>query len=83
MKVQVRYFASIRESLGLASEEVDTTAADVAGLLLELRSRGGAYAEVLAEGRPVRVAVNQVMGSPATALQAAAEIGFFPPVTGG
>jgi len=83
MNVQVRYFASIREALGLASEEVQTTAADVAGLLTELRSRGAAYAEVLAEGRPVRVAVNQVMGTPSTPLPADAEIGFFPPVTGG
>jgi molybdopterin synthase sulfur carrier subunit len=83
MMIRVRYFASIRESLGLAGEEVDTTAADVAGLLRELCSRGGAYAEVLAEGRPVRVAVNQVMGTPASPLQAAAEVGFFPPVTGG
>lgn len=83
MNVQVRYFASVREALGLASEEVQTSAADVAGLLVQLRSRGAAYAEVLAEGRPVRVAVNQVMGSAATPLQAGAEIGFFPPVTGG
>lgn len=83
MKVHVRYFASIRESLGLASEEVETTAADVAGLLLELRLRGEAYAEVLAQGRPVRVAVNQVMASPATPLLPEAEVGFFPPVTGG
>lgn len=83
MTIRVRYFASIRESLGLASEEIDTTAADVSGLLRELRTRGGAYAEVLAEGRPVRVAVNQVMATPATLLQASAEVGFFPPVTGG
>lgn len=83
MKVHVRYFASIRESLGLASEEVETTAADVAGLLSELRLRGAAYAEVLAQGRPVRVAVNQVMASPATPLLPAAEVGLFPPVTGG
>ena len=83
MNVQVRYFASVREALGLAQEEVQTTAVDVAGLLTELRARGGTYAEVLAEGRPVRVAVNQVMGSSSTPLQAGAEIGFFPPVTGG
>ena len=83
MNVQVRYFASVREALGLAHEEVQTGAADVAGLLSELRARGGAYAEVLAEGRPVRVAVNQVMGSSSTPLPAGAEIGFFPPVTGG
>ena len=83
MNIQVRYFASIREALGQASETVESTARDVAGLLTELRARGGVYAEVLADGRPVRVAVNQVMGSPLTPLQAGAEVGFFPPVTGG
>ena len=83
MNLHVRYFASIREALGLASEAIETSATDVAGLLTELRARGGAYAEALAEGRPVRVAVNQVMGSPSTPVAAGAEVGFFPPVTGG
>jgi molybdopterin synthase sulfur carrier subunit len=83
MNIQVRYFASIREALGLASETVESTASDVAGLLTELRARGGVYADVLAEGRPVRVAVNQVMATPSTPLPAGAEVGFFPPVTGG
>ena len=48
-----------------------------------LLARGGAYAEVLARGRAVRVAVNQVMGREDTALQDGAEVAFFPPVTGG
>ena len=83
MKIQLRYFASIREDLGLASEDLDTQAANVAALLTELRERGGAYAQALAEGRPVRVAVNQIMANEGTALQAGCEVGFFPPVTGG
>ena len=83
MKIQVRYFASIRETIGQGSEEVQTSAADVAGLLAELRLRGEAYAEALAEGRPVRVAVNQVMAETSTRLQSGAEVGLFPPVTGG
>ena len=83
MNLQMRYFASVREALGLSHEVVQTSASDVAGLLTDLRARGGAYAEVLAEGRPVRVAVNQVMGSSATPLHDGAEVGFFPPVTGG
>lgn len=83
MNLQVRYFASIREALGLSSEAVESHACDVAGLLNELRARAGAYAQVLAEGRPVRVAVNQVMATPSTPLAAGDEVGFFPPVTGG
>ena len=83
MKIQLRYFASIREDLGLAAEAWETQTTDVAGLLAELRARGGAYAQALAEGRPVRVAVNQVMARPNTPLTEAAEVGLFPPVTGG
>ena len=83
MKLNLRYFASIREALGVDAEVVDATGADVAALLAQLRARGGAYAEVLAEGRPVRAAVNQVMAGPDTALSEGAEVGLFPPVTGG
>ena len=83
MKIQLRYFASIREDLGLASEDLDTQAANVAALLTELRERGGAYAQALAESRPVRVAVNQVMARGDGALSEGAEVGLFPPVTGG
>ncbi len=83
MKIQVRYFASLRDSIGLASDMVDTDSQDVAGLRAQLIARGGAYAECLSNQRPVRVAVNQVMASDATPLAANAEVAFFPPVTGG
>jgi len=83
MKIQLRYFASIREDLNLASEDMDTSAVSVAALLSELRARGGAYAQALAEGRPVRVAINQVMARADTPLADGAEVGLFPPVTGG
>jgi molybdopterin synthase sulfur carrier subunit len=83
MKIQLRYFASIREDLGLAAEACDTQAVDAAALLAELRARGGAYAQVLAQGRPVRVAINQTMARGDTPLVEGAEVGLFPPVTGG
>lgn len=83
MKVQVRYFASIREALGTDAEVFDTAAADAGGLLAHLRSRSAVHAQVLAEGRPVRMAVNQVMARADTPLSEGVEVGFFPPVTGG
>lgn len=83
MKVNVRYFASIRETVGQAAETVDTPAPTLAALRDELIGRGGAYAEGLARGKAVRVALNQVMADEATAMTEGAEIGFFPPVTGG
>jgi molybdopterin synthase sulfur carrier subunit len=83
MKLQIRYFASIREGLGLGQETLQTEAATVGALRDELLARGGAYAELLARGRAVRVAVDQQMQDEAAALHEGAEVAFFPPVTGG
>lgn len=83
MKVQLRYFASIREALGTGSESLDTQAGTLAALRVELVARGGAYAEALAPGKSVRVALNQTMSAETAALSEGAEVGFFPPVTGG
>lgn len=83
MKVSVKYFASIREAVGSAAEAVETGALTLGELRDELIARGGVYAECLARGRAVRMAVDQVMGSDATALRDGAEVAFFPPVTGG
>ncbi|MDM0013754.1 MoaD/ThiS family protein [Variovorax sp. J22P168] len=83
MKVQIRYFASVREALGKAGETVDTTAPDLAALRDELIARGGPHATVLARGRAVRVAFDQVMSDEGTALREGCEVAFFPPVTGG
>jgi sulfur-carrier protein len=83
MKVTVKYFASIRESLGHGSETVETSAASLAALRDELVARGGAYAQNLARGKAVRVALNQIMIEESTALIDGGEVAFFPPVTGG
>lgn len=83
MKINVKYFASIREAIGLSGESVDTTAPTLAGLRDQLIALGGGHAESLARGRAVRMALNQVMGDESTTLLDGAEVAFFPPVTGG
>ena len=83
MKLTVKYFASIREALGHGSETVDTSAASLAALRDELVARGGGYAQSLARGKAVRVALNQVMSNESAALSDGCEVAFFPPVTGG
>ena len=83
MKVTVKYFASIREAIGVGSEERDTSAATLGALRDELIALGGAYAECLASGKSVRLAFNQVMSEETTVLSDRAEVAFFPPVTGG
>ena len=99
MKVMLRYFATVRETIGTGSEPVDTQAITVGALRDELLARGGAYAEALARGdarangaddaaalardKAVRLALNQNMADESAALTEGAEVGFFPPVTGG
>jgi molybdopterin synthase sulfur carrier subunit len=83
MRVNVKYFASIRESLGTGSEQLQTGAATLGALRDELIARGGAHAQSLARGRAVRVALDQVMSAEDAALTENCEVAFFPPVTGG
>jgi len=83
MKVQVRYFAALRESLG-AAETVELPAGSTLGTLRDaLLARGGRHAEVLARGRAVRCALDQAMSDETATLRDGAEVAFFPPVTGG
>ena len=83
MKITVRYFASVREAVGQEVEQVDTSAASLAALRDELIARGPVYAEALARGRSVRMALNQVMADESATLAHGSEVAFFPPVTGG
>ncbi len=83
MNVTVKYFASIRETIGASSETVATSAATLAALRDQLIAQGGAHAESLARGRAVRMALNQVMSDESATLLDGAEVAFFPPVTGG
>jgi molybdopterin synthase sulfur carrier subunit len=85
MKLQLRFFASLREGLGL-SEEVISVPAEVktiSDLRAYLVARGNPWSEVLAEGKVIRCALNQEMVKETTLLQDGAEVAFFPPVTGG
>jgi molybdopterin synthase sulfur carrier subunit len=83
MKVRVRYFASIREALGAADSVEVAPGATVAAVRDALIARGAAHAQVLARGRAVRAALDQVMCDEQAALHDGAEVAFFPPVTGG
>ena len=83
MKIQVRYFASLREALG-ASEAVEMPAGSSVGALRDvLLALGGRHAELLARGRAVRSALNQALCDESAPLCDGAEVAFFPPVTGG
>ena len=85
MKVKVLYFAGLREQLGRPGEELDVSPAvtTVAGLRTLLTARGGAWQTALAQGKALRVAVNQEVAQPTTPVKPGDEVAFFPPVTGG
>lgn len=83
MKISIKYFASIREGLGVASEVYDSSSQTVSDLRDALISRGGAYAVYLARGKAVRIALDQVMSEETAQLKEGCEVAFFPPVTGG
>ena len=82
-QITVRYFASIREAMGTGSESLQTAAATVGALRAELMGKSEAAAQALAEGRAVRMALNQDMCDGAAVLKNGDEVAFFPPVTGG
>jgi molybdopterin synthase sulfur carrier subunit len=85
MKIELRYFASVREALNRAEETVDLPdgIATVGDVRAWLRVRGGIWAETLAEGRALRMACNHVMTGAGTRITDGCEVAFFPPVTGG
>jgi len=83
MKVNIKYFASIREALGQSSETRDTHAKTVAALRDELLALSPVHAQALSRDKPVRIALDQTLCDESALLQEGCELAFFPPVTGG
>jgi molybdopterin synthase sulfur carrier subunit len=82
--IQLRYFASLRERLGIGDEtvslpdDVDT----VAGLQRWLQNRGEPWSGAFADEH-LLIAVNHEVAERADDVRDGDEIAWFPPVTGG
>jgi molybdopterin synthase sulfur carrier subunit len=85
MKLELRFFASLREALGVSQESITIPGSvkTISDLRTHLIERGSPWSEVLADGKVLRCALNQYMVDANTPLQDGAEVAFFPPVTGG
>jgi molybdopterin synthase sulfur carrier subunit len=85
MDINLRFFASVREAVNVSQEAASMPpgVTTVGAVRAHLAARGGAWAGALAPERPLRMAYNQVMCSPDTAITQGCEVAFFPPVTGG
>ncbi|MBC3874800.1 molybdopterin converting factor subunit 1 [Undibacterium flavidum] len=85
MKIQLKFFASVREKLGSSGEllELDGSVKTAQQVRQLLMTRGDMWAEVLAPSRALRMAYNQQMVNGEVQLQDGGELAFFPPVTGG
>ncbi len=83
--IDILYFARLRESLGLAREQLDVSEDihSIADLLAHLRIRGEPWSTTLGEGESVLAAVNQELARLDTRIKDGDEIALFPPVTGG
>ena len=83
--IDILYFARLRESLGVAREQLDVSQDidSIADLLTHLRARGEPWSRTLGEGESVLTAVNQEIARPDTRIKDGDEIAIFPPVTGG
>ncbi|MES2624180.1 MAG: molybdopterin converting factor subunit 1 [Pseudomonadota bacterium] len=83
--IDVHYFASVRESLGLAQEQIPANAEinTVLMLMNALVARHGERWDAVLRQSKVLMAVNKTVARTDTVIKDGDEVAFFPPVTGG
>jgi molybdopterin synthase sulfur carrier subunit len=79
IRLKLLYFASLRDAAGVAAEEIDTDAHDLAAVYDGLRARHGF---ALPRER-LRVAVDGAFAAWSDVPRTGSEVAFIPPVSGG
>ncbi|ARC36999.1 molybdopterin converting factor subunit 1 [Paracoccus yeei] len=83
MRLDVLYFAWLRERIGQPRETVETEAATVRALVAQLAAMDDWHAAALSDLSAVRVALDQELADLDAPLAGVREVAFFPPMTGG
>ena len=85
MRINLVYFASTRDAIGLDAERRDfpQDRLTVAEVLQALESEDPRYEAAFADRTRLRFAVDQEFADVDASLEDGAELGIFPPVTGG
>jgi len=83
--VKLRYFAWVRERVGIPEEDLEVPAdvKTVAELIAWLSARGEEYADAFANPSVIRAAIDRSHVQAQAPIKNAGEIAFFPPMTGG
>jgi molybdopterin synthase sulfur carrier subunit len=83
--VKIRYFAWVRERVGLAEEDVDPPLgiATIGDLVAWLTKRGEGYAYAFENPKVIRAAIDKSHARADAPIKGASEVAFFPPMTGG
>jgi sulfur-carrier protein len=83
--MKVKYFAWVRERVGMAEETVEPPAGvrTVDDLIGWLAGRGETYAHAFETPKVIRAAIDHAHVKPDALIAGAREIAFFPPMTGG
>lgn len=82
--ITLRYFASLRETLGVGDEQLELpdSIGDLSGLTHWLQNRDDTWKQALDDSR-LHVAINQQIVNTNSAVRDGDEVAWFPPVTGG
>ena len=83
--MKLRYFAWVRERIGVAEEDIDPPLgiATIAELVAWLTRRGDGYAYAFENPKVIRAAIDKSHVRADARIAGAREIAFFPPMTGG
>lgn len=82
--IEILYFASLKENLGLSWEKIDSQGIEtIHDIIQQLLQRGEPWRHSFTSGVPVLAAINHKMADLQSPVKENDEVAFFPPVTGG